>query len=132
MIALAILVAVFGAVAIGAIVLVRRPVGAARMLRVAAFALTAFVAAILTPYVILDSGAATSYLLGVPVVAALLPMLATVAGRLVTVADVVGAVVLIVWGLILALGIGAVFLPSAALLLAAAVTGWTPRPTGTP
>jgi hypothetical protein len=46
-------------------------------------------------------------------------------GRFVTLADILGGVVMMAWGLLLALGIGAVFLPAAVLLFAAPAAGAT-------
>jgi hypothetical protein len=94
-------------------------VTARRVLRWAPFALTVAVVAVLTPYTVADSGAAAGYLLGVPLVAAVLPVLADLAGRGVLAAEAVGAAVMTVWGLLLALGIGGYFLPLALLLLVA-------------
>ena len=119
MIAVAMLVSFVGAVAIGLVILVRRPAAADRIQRWAALALTVVVVVLLTPYTVADSGSAALYLLGVPVVAALLPVAAAATGRFVTLADILGGVVMMAWGLLLALGIGAVFLPAAVLLFAA-------------
>lgn len=128
MIAVTILVAFVGAGTIAGLTLVQPPDRRRRFLRLAVLALTTLVSAMLTPTTIADSGAAAGYLLGVPVVAAALPVLASAAGRLVTPAHVVGALALTAWGLILALGIGFAFLPSAALLVAAAVSRVARRP----
>jgi hypothetical protein len=122
MISVAILVAFVGAGAVAGLTLVQRPNGRGRFLRRATLALTILVVAMLAPFTIADAGAAAGYLLGVPLIAAALPVVAFETGRSVTPADMVGALALGAWGLILALGIGFAFLPSAALLAAAAVS----------
>jgi hypothetical protein len=101
------------------------------VLRWSALAITVLVAAALTPFTVDDSGAAASYLLGVPVVAALLPVLAQRAGRLTVVADLVAALIIAGWGLLLGLGIGGAFLPAVILLIASAVGSSAPRPSTT-
>ena len=111
---LAIGVGTFGAILIGVLVAVWRPVGVTRMLRLVALALTAFAAMVLAP-------AFNSYLMSVPVLAVTLPFLAMLLRRLAALADVVGAFLLAGWGLIVAPGVGAAFLPSAGLLAAAAI-----------
>ncbi|MCZ7373657.1 hypothetical protein [Micromonospora sp. WMMC250] len=116
---------------VGVAVLVRRPPDARRVARWSALAITVLVAAALTPYTVDDSGAAAAYLLGVPVVAALLPVLAQWAGRLTGVADVVAALGITGWGLLLGLGIGVAFLPAVLLLIASAVGAGAPRPSTT-
>ncbi|MDG4838628.1 hypothetical protein O7631_19120 [Micromonospora sp. WMMD967] len=116
---------------VGVAVLVRRPPDVRRVVRWSALAITVLVAAALTPYTVDDSGAAAAYLLGVPVVAALLPVLAQWAGRLTGVADVVAALVITGWGLLLGLGIGVAFLPAVLLLIASAVGVGAPRPSAT-
>jgi hypothetical protein len=119
--ALAIGVGTFGAILIGVLVAVWRPIGVARMLRLVALALTAFAAVVLAP-------ALHSYLMGVPVVAVTLPFLAMLLRRLATLADVLGAFLLAGWGLIVAPSVGAAFLPSAGLLAAAAIATRDRRP----
>ncbi|MEW1587884.1 hypothetical protein AB0283_20890 [Micromonospora vinacea] len=101
------------------------------MLRWSALAITVLVAAALTPFTVDDSGTAAGYLLGVPVVAAILPVLAQRVGRLALVADLVAALVIAGWGLLLGLGIGGAFLPAAILLVASAAGTWAPRPSTT-
>jgi hypothetical protein len=118
---LAIGVGTFGAILIGVLVAVWRPIGVTRMLRLVALALTAFVAMVLAPTF-------PSYLMGVPVLAVTLPFLAMLLRRLTALADVVGAVLLAGWGLIVAPSVGAAFLPSAGLLAAAAITSRDRRP----
>ncbi|MGC4771642.1 hypothetical protein ACLQ25_22085 [Micromonospora sp. DT44] len=117
--------AVVGVLLVGVLVVVRKPVDARRVLRWSALAITVLVAAALTPFTVDDSGAAASYLLGVPVVAAVLPVLGQRFSRLAGVVDLVAALVIGGWGLLLGLGIGAAFLPAAVLLVASAVA---PRP----
>ncbi|MEV4762467.1 hypothetical protein AB0J89_07490 [Micromonospora chokoriensis] len=116
---------------VGVVVLVRRPPDVRRVARWSALAITVLVAAALTPYTVDDSGAAAAYLLGVPVVAALLPVLAQWAGRLTGVADVVAALGITGWGLLLGLGIGVAFLPAVVLLIASAVGVGAPRSSAT-
>jgi len=118
---LAIGVGTFGAILIGVLVAVWRPVGVTRMLRLVALALTAFAAMVLAPEV-------NSYLMSVPVLAVTLPFLAMLLRRLAALADVVGAFLLAGWGLIVAPGVGAAFLPSAGLLAAAAIATRDHRP----
>ncbi|MEO3773001.1 hypothetical protein [Micromonospora sp. B9E7] len=115
--------AVAAVLLVGVVVLVRRPADVRRVLRWSALAVTVLVAAALTPYTVDDSGAAAAYLLGVPVVAAVLPVLAQRIGRLAGVADVVAALGVTGWGLLLGLGIGVAFLPAVVLLIASAAAG---------
>ncbi|MER7589771.1 hypothetical protein ABTW72_19780 [Micromonospora sp. NPDC127501] len=123
--------AIVGVLLVGLVVLVRKPANTRSVLRWSALAITALVAAVLVPFTVDDSGAAASYLLGVPVVAALLPVLAQWVGRLTVVADLVAALVLTGWGLLLGLGIGVAFLPAVILLIASAAGTWAPRPSTT-
>ncbi|MET7820860.1 hypothetical protein [Micromonospora zamorensis] len=123
--------AIVGVLLVGVVVLVRKPVDARRVVRWSALVITVLVAAALTPYTVDDSGAAASYLLGVPVVAATLPVLAQRIGRLTVVADVVAALIITAWGLLLGLGIGGAFLPVAVLLVAGIVGIRAPRPSTT-
>ncbi|KAB1929254.1 hypothetical protein F8280_00500 [Micromonospora noduli] len=120
--------AIVGVLLVGLVVLVRKPTNTRSVLRWSALAINALVAAVLAPFTVDDSGTAASYLLGVPVVAALLPVLAQRIGRLAVVADVVAALVLTGWGLLLGLGIGVAFLPAVILLIASAAGTWAPRP----
>lgn len=121
MTALAIGVGTFGAILIGVLVAVWRPIGVTRMLRLVALALTAFAAMVLAPEF-------PSYLMGVPVLAVTLPFLAMLLRRWAVLADVLGAFLLAGWGLILAPAVGAAFLPSAGLLAAAAIASRDRRP----
>ncbi|MGI5519350.1 hypothetical protein ACQEUX_00145 [Micromonospora sp. CA-259024] len=127
MVYLATVSAIAAVLLVGVMVLVRKPADARRVVRWSALAITVLVAAALTPYTVDDSGPAASYLLGVPVVAATLPVLAQRIGRLGGVVDVVAALVIGGWGLLLGLGIGGAFLPAAVLLIAGAV-GTRPPP----
>jgi hypothetical protein len=83
--------------------------------------LTLTVVAALTPYTVADSGAASIYLLGIPVVAAAVPLVADLTGALRIAADACGAVVMTAWAVLLGLGIGAAFLPAGLLLIIAFV-----------
>ncbi|MEU8162083.1 hypothetical protein [Micromonospora parva] len=120
--------AVVGVLLVGLVVLLRRPADTRSVLRWSALAITVLVAAALAPFTVDDSGAAAGYLLGVPVVAAVLPVLAQRFGRLTVAADLMAALVITGWGLLLGLGIGGAFLPAVALLLASAVVTRAPRP----
>ncbi|MBQ1018575.1 hypothetical protein KBX71_11975 [Micromonospora sp. D93] len=131
MIALATIGAIVGVLLVGLVVLVRKPADTRSVLRWSALAITVLVAAALTPFTVDDSGTAATYLLGVPVVTALLPVLAQRIGRLAVVADLVAALVLTGWGLLLGLGIGGAFLPAVILLIASAAGTWAPRPSTT-
>ncbi|MFG3642642.1 hypothetical protein ACGF3C_20510 [Micromonospora sp. NPDC047762] len=123
--------ALVGVLLVGLVVLVRKPANARSVLRWSALAITVLVAAVLVPFTVNDSGAAAGYLLGIPVVAALLPVLAQQTGRLTIVADLAAALVLTGWGLLLGLGIGVAFLPGVILLIASAAGTWAPRPSTT-
>ncbi|WP_406065928.1 hypothetical protein [Micromonospora sp. NBC_00860] len=131
MIGLATVGAIVGVLLVGLVVLVGKPADARSVLRWSALAITVLVAAVLTPFTVDDSGAAAGYLLGVPVVAAILPVLAQRVGRLTLVADLVAALVITGWGLLLGLGIGGAFLPAVILLVASAAGTWAPRPSTT-
>ncbi|MEU7974570.1 hypothetical protein AB0B48_21295 [Micromonospora sp. NPDC049089] len=123
--------ALVGVLLVGLVILIRKPANTRSVLRWSALAITVLVAAVLVPFTVDDSGAAAGYLLGVPVVAALLPVLAQQTGRLTIVADLVAALVLTGWGLLLGLGIGVAFLPAVILLIASAAGSWAPRPSTT-
>jgi hypothetical protein len=92
-----------------------------RALRLLALAATAWITIALLPFTIDDSGAAAGYLLGVPVVVAVGVVVADLAHRAVGITTTVGALVMLVWGLYLGLGIGLWFMIPALLLGAAAV-----------
>ncbi|RKN20876.1 hypothetical protein D7147_08630 [Micromonospora musae] len=113
--------------AVALLLLIRRPAAAQRLARLAALAITVLVAAALTPWTVQDSGPAASFLLGVPVLAATVPVLAERSGRRAEIADLVAAVVIGSWGLLLALGIGVAFLPVVLLYLLSATWSTAPR-----
>jgi hypothetical protein len=113
--------ALVGVAAVAAVLLVRRPADARRTVRWGGAAIVLATAGLLAPSTVQDSGPAAIYLLGVPVVAALLPLLAPRAGAAARAADLLTGLVIGAWALLLALGIGAAFLPAAFLYLAGAV-----------
>ena len=109
--------------------LVRRPADARGMVRLAALSIILLTVALLAPSTVQDSGWAVAAMLhGVPVVAALLPLLAQRLGRAERLAELVAAIVLFGWGLLLALGLSAAFLPPVLLYLISALGGLAPRP----
>jgi len=108
--------ALVGVAAVAAVLLIVRPADGRGIVRLAGLAIVVLTVGLLAPYTVGDSGSAAIYLLGVPVVAALLPVLAR--GRAV---DLLAGVVIGAWGLLLGLGIGVAFLPAALLYLAGAV-----------
>ncbi|MEV4412312.1 hypothetical protein [Catellatospora sp. NPDC049609] len=103
------------------------PDAVGRVLRLLALAATAGIAVALLPFTVDDSGAAAAYLLGVPVLAAVCPVVADLAGRAVAVTTTVAALVLLAWGLLLGLGVGLWFLIPALLLGTAVVAGIASR-----
>ncbi|GAA1875098.1 hypothetical protein [Asanoa iriomotensis] len=115
-------------IALAAFAYFRRQPAIGRLLRLLAFAATIGIAVALLPFTLDDSGAAASYLLGVPVVVAVAVLLADLSGRAVGAATTVGALVMLAWGLILGLGIGFWFLIPALLLGAAAIASISSRP----
>ncbi|GAB3972790.1 hypothetical protein V1634_06920 [Plantactinospora veratri] len=127
-----ILVTTLGALAavlaVGVLVMLGRGGDGQRLVRWSGLVITVLVAVILAPLTVEDSGAAASFLLGVPVLAAALPALAQrffprFGGYL----DLVAAVAVGGWGLLLALGgLGVAFLPSALLFLAGAARSLVP------
>ncbi|WP_214401908.1 hypothetical protein [Pseudonocardia lacus] len=114
MVGIAMVTALGGAVAAAVLLVVARPADARRTVRLAAAAIVVLTAGLLTPFAVQDSGPAAIYLLGVPVVAAVVPPLARR-----TAVDLLAAAAIGGWGLLLGLGIGGAFLPPALLLLAA-------------
>jgi hypothetical protein len=92
-----------------------------RVLSLVALAATAGIAIALLPFTVDDSGAAAGYLLGVPVVVAVVVLVADLTGRAVGVTTAAGALVMLAWGLYLGLGIGLWFVIPALLLGAAAI-----------
>jgi hypothetical protein len=113
--------ALVGAAAVAAALLIGRPADGRRIVRLAGAAIVVLTAGLLAPSTVQDSGSAAIYLLGVPVLAALLPVLAQRIGVAARSADLLAGVVIGGWGLLLGLGIGAAFLPAALLYLASAV-----------
>ncbi|MEU4678979.1 hypothetical protein [Micromonospora sp. NPDC023737] len=113
--------------AVGLLLLIRRPAAAQRLIRLAGLVITVLVAAVLTPWTVQDSGAAAGYLLGVPVLAATVPLLAKRSARSAGIADLIAAAVICGWGLLLALGIGVVFLPVVPLYVVSAIRSLAPR-----
>jgi hypothetical protein len=111
------LTALLAAVALGMVISIRGGPRASRRLRWTAFGLTVTVVAALTPYTVEDSGASSLYLLGVPAVAAAVPLVADLTGVARIAADLCGAAVMIGWAVMLGLGIGLAFLPGGLLLL---------------
>jgi len=80
MFAAVLLIALLAAVVLGLVIVSRGGPRASRRLRWAAFGLTLIVVAALTPYTVADSGASSLYLLGVPAVAAAVPLIADLTG----------------------------------------------------
>jgi predicted secreted protein len=103
-----------------------------RVLRMLAFAVTVGIVVALLPFTVDDSGAAASYLLGVPLVAAASALVADFANRAVGITTVVAALVMLVWGLILGLGIGLWFIIPALILGIAAVASMSSRRAAVP
>lgn len=95
----------------------RARVGVPTLLRRAACGLTLALALALTPWTFNDAGAAAGYLLGVPALLSIAIVVADMSGRGVLVVTAVAGVLMLVWALLLALGIGLAFMPSALLLL---------------
>jgi hypothetical protein len=123
--------ALMAALVVGVVVLVGKPVEPRPAVRWSALAITVLVSATLTPYTVNDSGAERTFILVVPVVAALLSVLAQRLGRLADVADLMAAVVIIASGLALGLGVGGgAFLPIAVLFAVSGASSlWRPLPT---
>jgi hypothetical protein len=109
--------AILAAVLAGVLIAARSAKRRQRHLRRAALVLNLIVAVALAPYTVADSGAAAGFLLGVPVLAATVPVIADLTGTARLAADAVGAVATIGWALLLALGIGTAFLPGGLLLV---------------
>jgi hypothetical protein len=105
------------------------PQAVGRTLRLLAFAGTLWIAIALLPFTVSDSGAAASYLLGVPLVAALSPLVADLTRRAVGITTALGAFVMLAWGLLLGLGVGFYFVIPALLMGAAAIASIVPRGT---
>lgn len=111
--------------AILVVLVARRSFATAALLRRSACALTLAVVLALTPRTFDAAGAAAGYMLGVPVLLALVILLSDMAGRGVRVVTAVGGVAMLVWSLVFHSTIGLALLPSALLLLGSA--GWELR-----
>jgi hypothetical protein len=110
--------------AVGAVAFaVRRsgPTGAAATLRLMAVLVAGVVAAAVFPAFWADSGAHAIWALGLPVVAALLPVL-TAGSRLGMALTWLAAAFLLAWSLVFGLAFGLLLLPAALAETAAAVT----------
>jgi hypothetical protein len=105
----------------------RQTIPGDRVVRWLAVGLTVIAVVVLTPWVVADSGVAAAYLLGVPLAAVAIVAVADLTGRAVGPCDAIGAVVLLVWGFLLALGIGFAFVPSGLLLIGAGISGAAAR-----
>jgi len=116
-----------GVVLVAAAVLLGRPADPRRVLRLGAAAIVVGTAGLLTPLVVQDAGAAAWYLLGVPVAAALAALPAPRTGAVGRIVDLLAGAVIGGWGLLLALGVGAAFLPPALLYLGSAVVAAVSR-----
>ncbi|MEV4756959.1 hypothetical protein AB0J86_17850 [Micromonospora sp. NPDC049559] len=125
MIGVALLLALLAVLAVGLLLLVRRPADPRPLLRRSALLILLLTAALLAPLTVRDSGAAAIFLLGVPVAAAALPLLLP---RRTT--DLVAGAVVLVWAVLLALGLGFAFLPGAVPLLASGL--WPAAPVRAP
>ncbi|HET6287245.1 MAG TPA: hypothetical protein VFG15_10865 [Amycolatopsis sp.] len=108
------------------------PGAVGRALRWLAIAATAGIAVALLPSTLADSGAATVYLLGVPLLAAGAAAVADLTGRAVTVVTAVAAVLMLAWGLLLGLGSGVWFVLPALVLGLAALASLRPHDRVTP
>jgi hypothetical protein len=125
MFAATLFVVLVGAVTIGVVLARdhRRDAARIRFLRWIGLALAVVPGVLLAPLAIADSGAAASYLLGVPVVAAALPLLAEIAHHAVLIATTtaLAAIVILAWAVVTALGLGQAYLPAALALVVATV-----------
>ena len=95
MFAAVLLTALLSAVVLGMVISIRGGPRASRRLRWAVFGLTLTVIAALTPFTVEDSGASSLYLLGVPAVAAAVPLVADLTGFARLAADLCGAAVMV-------------------------------------
>ena len=123
----ALLTALLVAVVLGMVISMRGGPRASRRLRWAAFAFTVTAVAALIPYTVDDSGASSLYLLGVPAVAAAVPLIADLTGVARVAADLCGATIMIGWAMLLGLGIGSAFLPGGLLLIVVLVIDLAPQ-----
>src|SRR5919107_4605247 len=112
---------------LGMVITVRGGPRASRRLRWAAFGLTLTVIAALTPFTVEDSGASSLYLLGVPGVAATVPLIADLTDVARIAADLFGALAMIGWEVLLGLGIGFAVLPGGLLLIVLVVIDLAPQ-----
>lgn len=109
-----------------------------RSLRLLAFGSALGVAVPLLPDTASDGGAAVGYLLGVPVVAAGLPLVADLTRRAVRATTALGALVMLSWGLLLGFEDGIYLMIPALVLGVAAIAsiapshGLPPEPTERP
>lgn len=101
----------------------RRGQNLSTWLRRGACALTLVVCLALTPWTFEDAGAAAGYLLGVPLVLSIIVVIADMSGRAVLAVTAVAGVVMLVWALLLALGIGLALLAPALMLLGSTALG---------
>ncbi|MDQ2586872.1 hypothetical protein [Saccharothrix yanglingensis] len=98
-----------------------------RALRWVAVAVTVGIAVALFPVVWSDSGGATAYLLGVPLVVVAAVVVADLTGRAAGVVTAVAASALLVWALVLGLGPGVYFALPALILGLAVPASVRPR-----
>ncbi|MFC4855862.1 hypothetical protein [Actinophytocola glycyrrhizae] len=98
-----------------------------RALRWFAVAATVAIVVALLPRTLSDSGGATVYLLGVPLLAAVAVAVADATGRAVGTVTAVAALAMLVWGLLLGLGYGAYFLLPGLILAVAVLANVRPR-----
>jgi hypothetical protein len=117
-------VVVVGALVIGLVLARNRRRDAARIARIlrwVALVLAVVPGVLLAPLAIADSGAAASYLLGVPVVVAALPLLAEISHHAILIAatTAVAAILILAWTVVTALGLGPVYVPAALALIVA-------------
>lgn len=123
---LVVIVTVGALLVVGAAVVARRASTGSRRqwsrwLQWAAFVVAVLAAVVVGPAAVRDSGWFAVVLLGVPIVlAALPPAWDLTVGRAGSVVMWLTAVLTLVWAVLLALGLGLVFLPAAFLMLAAA------------
>jgi len=102
------------------------------VLRWGALACAVVTAALLGRGTWADSGSFAVIALGVPVIGALLPFVPMGSRRATTVLTYLAGLAVLAWSLLLGLGIGLFLLPTAALLLGAAVTSHPSRERATP
>lgn len=98
-----------------------------RAMRWFAVAATVAIAVAVLPGSLSDSGGATVYLLGVPLLAAAAVAVADVTGRAVGTVTAVAALAMLVWGLLFGLGYEGYFLFPALILVVAVLASVGPR-----